>query len=1029
MVIQEQYNNGVLYSVYIYNDDHDVILESYENGTPYYVDVRNPDSIPTPDPDIDPELDKTIYVVAKYDNENNLTRISIYDENITLVHRRTYTRDANTGNYTNVVNDLNTLRRIGTYDSSGTIKYERFYDETGNLIIQYEYTNGILQAVFIDNEDHEVVFESYENGEINNVVVTNPDADPNPEPEPEPEPEPDPNVEIYVVVERNSENKILSISVYAGDDNLVYRRRYDTDGSPSVDVNTLTLTEDYENGVIKGRSGRDASGHFILSEHYTDGELQDLSIYDETNNSLVYEDYYTGVCRINLKSDTDKIHYIITTDPEPDPELDPDPDKDISVVLKYDGEDNLINVSMYDGNTTLIHRRTYVKDTNTGYIDVTIDTDELKHEVYWGNGGVKETGMLRDASGREVGREIYSDNKLKTVAIYNQDHKRVVFETYDQDVGKILSITTYNQNADSIIYPNSSSTENGEVQSASIKTFSKTNDNMLRTASVLLSTDNELIDDDDGPMPNEYGYVLTSDEHYVWDKTYYIEKQVNIIDDETGEGVITYDYTAVSAYDLIFKSDTTVYKRSATGYERTSDTSYQRGKNYFIATPNLGSFIPVDFENLAFRHGTIYWEETGFNYTVATSKQPGVVYYVSEEISDKEEIVYGSIQYADGFSALPSSAQKIEPLDLSEFFEAEKESQIPTAARLEKKAKQYILANDIGIPAIDLTVQYASLQQDVRLFDAVTVKFPKLGISTTAKVSSYSYDVLKEICTEIEVKNAKASSSWSSLEDASRLRKGLIAPSRIGKKSITGDRISSGTIDGSNIASGGIGSSNLASKAVTSTKIADNSITYNKIVDGAVIASKISDGAVRGQHILDQAIGLKKLDKDLQVFYSDIIAAMHIFSDRATINRYVEAAGYYGTVYLVNVDGHYYSMSGHTHYFQADVNGNVHILPEVDWTGGDHFFNMRQTAFFKKEIAAAEERGAESADAKYERVTAYAGGDYISITRQGNACSERLYYYDYDAAAFRRYTTPLYFAGTQFWYRPAGNGGVYYRKK
>lgn len=1149
-IIQEQYADGKLTAVFIYNADHDVVVESYENGEIYHIDVTDPDREPEPNPD----PGKAIYVAVKYDNDNNLVSVLVYDNNNNLIYRRIYTMDENTGRYIDADYDFSSLNTISTFDEHGVIKYKNQYDENNNLIVRSEYSNGVLQVVYIYNDDHAVITETYNNDEISAVNVTDPDIildpdpDPEPTPDPDPKPTPDPDKLIYVVRERDDDNKLHTISVYVGDNNLVYQRRYDAD-NVYIDIDELEYVEETESSTIKRRKGYDASQRYIVNETYNNDVFSGLIVYGNNNEELVYESYKNEIRTVSIRdydyydsadsvastsvaltydnennlvnasvydknanltyrriymrdANTDKytdavddvnklnheekyvsgklytINYkdafgcrvvrvdyrkgrrldtvilnkdnknivsevystntgeltrvgidveyadeIINPNSDREPKL--DPERDVSVVLKYNINKNLSLVAVYDKNANLIYQRRYVRNTNNSNIDLIIDADMLTYTEL-DSQGVK-TGS--DASNHIVVKEQYKNDNLYSVTIFNQDYKRTANESYStSDAGKIYSVSGYNDYADDIIYIPTINVEEDTVQASSIRSYNKLNYNTVQAAGSLLSNDKTIIEeDDDEVIPNKDGYIKTLDEHYDWNKTYYIEKQVNIMDDDGG--TITYVYSPVSIYDLIFKSGLTVYTRSITGYERTNDVSYQRGKNYYLSSPNLASFIPVDFKNLDFRHGTTYWEETGFNYTVARSKLPGVVYYVSEEISDQEVVVYGNIQYADGFSSLPASAQKIEPLDLSEFFEAEKESQVPTAARLEKKARQYILANDIGIPAIDLTVQYASLQKDIRLHDAITVKFPKLGISTTAKVSSYSYDVLKEICTEIEVKNAKASSSWSTLEDASRLRKGLIAPSRIGKKSITGDRISSGTIDGSNIASGGVGTLNLAPKAVTTTKIADNSITYNQIVDGAVTASKISDGAVRGQHILDQAIGLKKLDKDLQIFYSDIVAAMHIFSDRATINRYVESAGYYGTVYLVNVDGHYYSMSGHTHKFQADVKGNVHILPEVDWTGGDHFFNMRQTAFFKKEIAAAEERGAAKADAEYERVTAYAGGDYTSITRQGSPCNERLYYYDYDQSAFRRYTTRLYFAGTQFWYRPAGNGGVYYRKK
>ena len=246
-----------------------------------------------------------------------------------------------------------------------------------------------------------------------------------------------------------------------------------------------------------------------------------------------------------------------------------------------------------------------------------------------------------------------------------------------------------------------------------------------------------------------------------------------------------------------------------------------------------------------------------------------------------------------------------------------------------------MLANDVGIPAIDLTVSYAKLGQNVRLFDVITVRFVKLGIDTKAKVSSYTYDVLAETCKEIEVTNAKASSTWSGLEDASRLKKGLLPPSRIGKKSITSEHIGTGEITGANIASGGVGSTQIGPKAVTTSKIEDNAITYSKILDGSITTEKVKDGAITGTKVIDQAISLKKLDKDLQIFYSDIIAALHIFADRATINRYVDSSGYYGNIYMIKVGNGYYSMQLHSHVMRTDNEGNV-WSEDADWTGQPH---------------------------------------------------------------------------------------------
>jgi hypothetical protein len=444
-------------------------------------------------------------------------------------------------------------------------------------------------------------------------------------------------------------------------------------------------------------------------------------------------------------------------------------------------------------------------------------------------------------------------------------------------------------------------------------------------------------------------YVVTSDEHYKGTKTYYLKRE------EGGESTIV--YAKVNSYDLDFLSGLLVYKRAISKYSQTQDTSYQPSKTYYLPSTRLGSFIPVGITDLAFKSppAFYYYEQSGYRYIQVpegSTFDETKVYYVSDTIEDKEIYVYAPIQYADGFAGKPASLQKIENLDLSEYFNAETETEKPSEADLIARAKRWMLTNEVGIPAIDLTVQYAKLGQDVRLYDAITVRFPKLGIETKAKVTSYTYDVLKERCTEIQVSNAKAASAWSSLEDASRLRKGVLSPSRIGKKSITSDHIGSGEITSSNIASGGVSGVNIEPEAVTEPKLAKDSVTYQKIVDGTIITEKIKDGAVTGTKVLDQAISVKKLDKELQIFYSDIVSALQIFSDRATINRYVDSAGYYGDIYLISVDGADYSMSLHTHQFKESASGNGYIEMEqgVDWTGGSHPFDMRSTRFYKSEV-------------------------------------------------------------------------------
>lgn len=159
-------------------------------------------------------------------------------------------------------------------------------------------------------------------------------------------------------------------------------------------------------------------------------------------------------------------------------------------------------------------------------------------------------------------------------------------------------------------------------------------------------------------------------------------------------------------------------------------------------------------------------------------------------------------------------------VDLTEFFQTK-----PSPGALDSKVEEWIKAEHIGEPEINVTVSYAKLDQDVHMYDAVTVRFPKMGIDVTAKVCSYSYDVLNEMCTEVEVGNAKSSAAWKGLEDASRLKRGLLPPKRIADHSIT--------------------SSHLGYGSVGSAQLDDLAVTPEKLVDGAINeAKKLANGII-----------------------------------------------------------------------------------------------------------------------------------------------------------------------------------------
>ena len=100
------------------------------------------------------------------------------------------------------------------------------------------------------------------------------------------------------------------------------------------------------------------------------------------------------------------------------------------------------------------------------------------------------------------------------------------------------------------------------------------------------------------------------------------------------------------------------------------------------------------------------------------------------------------------------------PLDLSGEFEEQ-----PTVSQLRTRAQQYVEDNNIGVPTVSLSVAFQPLDQTeeykdiallerVNLCDTVTVEYPALGVSATAKCVKTVYDALKDRYTSIELGDA-----------------------------------------------------------------------------------------------------------------------------------------------------------------------------------------------------------------------------------------------------------------------------------
>lgn len=100
-------------------------------------------------------------------------------------------------------------------------------------------------------------------------------------------------------------------------------------------------------------------------------------------------------------------------------------------------------------------------------------------------------------------------------------------------------------------------------------------------------------------------------------------------------------------------------------------------------------------------------------------------------------------------------------LDLSSEF-----SEAPTKQQLESKANSYIEANNIGVPKVNLDVEFAQLEQTeeyknkallerVQLCDTVQVRFPALGVDATAKCIKTVYNALLDRMEKVELGNAR----------------------------------------------------------------------------------------------------------------------------------------------------------------------------------------------------------------------------------------------------------------------------------
>lgn len=116
---------------------------------------------------------------------------------------------------------------------------------------------------------------------------------------------------------------------------------------------------------------------------------------------------------------------------------------------------------------------------------------------------------------------------------------------------------------------------------------------------------------------------------------------------------------------------------------------------------------------------------------------------------------------------IESAEPRIMNLDLSNEFTGVGDDVTITPAMIDTRAQAYIEANNLTAPKVSITVSFVNLAQTVEyqsiaplekvsLCDTISVYFEKLGVSATAKVISYKYNVLRERYESLQIGEARS---------------------------------------------------------------------------------------------------------------------------------------------------------------------------------------------------------------------------------------------------------------------------------
>ena len=162
------------------------------------------------------------------------------------------------------------------------------------------------------------------------------------------------------------------------------------------------------------------------------------------------------------------------------------------------------------------------------------------------------------------------------------------------------------------------------------------------------------------------------------------------------------------------------------------------------------------------RYNATLHKERGANRGVSIEYGKNLIDLTQEEkCSEMYTAVYpfyyqedDGLQYLDDdvVQIFESSYKKVLTLDLTSEFE-----EMPTQDELKEKTNEYIEENKLSEPAVSLTVSFIKnpevieALQDVRLGDTVGVKFVKIGVNTTSRCITYSFNAITEQYNSIEL--------------------------------------------------------------------------------------------------------------------------------------------------------------------------------------------------------------------------------------------------------------------------------------